>query len=126
MTTTAERVPAPQSIADLHERLGRMLVDATGTIPRPETNARRQWHPGETHLRGLEVETRVRELSHSTRAELANWRAETPLARQAMLEAEWQAGVRESQAAEVERIRVKYGRSSPQFRRAAIRLALSS
>ena len=55
--------------------------------------------------------------------QIAEWRAETPLARQALLEAEWQAGVRETQAAEVERIRVKHGRHSPQFRRAAIRLA---
>ncbi len=50
------------------------------------------------------------------------WRAETPLTLQEQLEAEWQAGIRESREAEVERIRVRYGRGSAQFRRAAIRL----
>ncbi len=54
--------------------------------------------------------------------QLAEWRAETPLARQAQLEADWQAGIRESREAEVERIRVRYGRGSAQFRRASIRL----
>ena len=50
------------------------------------------------------------------------WRAETPLTRQAQLEADWQAGIRESREAEVEVIRVRYGRGSAQFRRASIRL----
>ncbi len=54
--------------------------------------------------------------------QLADWRAETPLTRQAQLEADWQAGIRESREAEGERIRVRYGRGSAQFRRASIRL----
>lgn len=53
--------------------------------------------------------------------DLAQWRAETTPERQAQLEAEWQEGIRQSREEEAERIRVKYGRGSPQFRRAAMR-----
>ena len=59
--------------------------------------------------------------SFSLGRQLDQWRAETPPERIAQLEAEWAEGVRQSREEEAERIRVKYGRGSPQFRWAAMR-----
>jgi hypothetical protein len=56
--------------------------------------------------------------------QLDAWRAETPPERRAQLDAEWAEGIRQSRADELERIRVRYGRGSVQFRRAAVRAAL--
>ena len=104
------------SLADLHERLGKLLADSNGKIARPQTEAA-PWDARAQHLRGLEVAENVRRSSYATEAHLAEWRAETPPERIAQLEAEWAEGVRQSREEEAERIRVKYGRGSPQFRR---------
>ena len=108
------------SLADLHERLGKLLADSTGKIARPQPEAA-PWDARAQHLRGLEVTENVRRSSYATEAQLAGWRAETPPERQARLEAEWAEGVRQSREDELERIRVKYGRGSREFRRAAMR-----
>ena len=59
--------------------------------------------------------------SFTLERQLAQWRSETSPERIAELNAEWEEGVRQSRAEQLERIRVRYGRGSPEFRQAAMR-----
>lgn len=59
--------------------------------------------------------------SYTLDRDLAEWRRETSPERRAQLNAEWEEGERLAREDELERIRVRYGRGSPEFRRAAMR-----
>lgn len=77
------------SLADLHEKLGRHLADATGTI-RPEHDGGHRYKATDEHLRGLSIDRRVaRPAFPEARRHLNSLSAE----RRAMLEAEWEAPV---------------------------------
>ena len=102
---------APNSLADLHHRLGKLVADLDGRVLAND----HAWDSNAHLLAGLELDAQTRPLSYAARAELANWREITPAERIAQLEAEWN----DTEAA-YEHARVKYGRGTPQYR-AAVR-----
>lgn len=59
--------------------------------------------------------------SYTLERQLAQWRAETSPERIAQLNAEWAEAEHQARVEHAERIRVKYGRGSKEYRRAAIR-----
>ena len=105
---------APNSLADLHHRLGKLVADSGGNIARSDPNGK-PWDSNVHRFVGLAVDEQVRSLSYSTEATLAAWRATTPPERIAQLEAEWS-----DKEAAYEHARVKYGRGSSRYR-AAVR-----
>lgn len=89
MLEAAERYLRNASLADLHERLGRTIADASGTI-RPENQSGHVYRVGPSPLRDLTIEARCKKpLLHETRAHLASMTPE----HRAQLEAEWEAPV---------------------------------
>ncbi len=99
-TTTAERVPAPQSIADLHERLGRALAD-NGTI---SANGHK-WSAKGEYLRDLTIDRYVRRPAQPPR--------DVNAANVARINADWLETERLIEAA-----RVEHGFPSPAFKKA--------
>ena len=63
--------------------------------------------------------------TYTLERQLAEWRAETPPERITQLEAEWAEGERLAREDHAEKMRIKYGRGSVQYRRAAIRAAVA-
>ena len=77
------------SFADLHEKMGRHVADASGTI-RPEYEGGHRYRATDEHFRGLSIQTRVaRPAFTEARRHLNSMTAE----HRARLEAEWDAPV---------------------------------
>ena len=102
---------APNSLADLHHRLGKLVADADGVVRKND----HAWSADKRHLADMALDAQTRPFSYATRAELAEWKATTPPERIAQLEAEWS-----DKEAAYEHARVKYGRGSSRYR-AAVR-----